>query len=296
MAQPQPEPKSTSWRDRYPVHPSADVFPMMNDDELNTLTDDIKARGLQSPITFYQDPYSKKDILLDGRNRLEALDRAGIDVNTLSFTWRETRTHIDPASYVISKNIHRRHLTKEQRAELIVKTIEAAKNDQATVARSFSPTVGKRGGSTKDPVLEQSVTEAAKHGISKRTVKRARAKLQGKPPTPRSTPPRAAARHAQERREAERLRDETVARAARFMAGAADAVTTAQDLRTRIERLMREARLRPAERKAQRDLALRVIDVGYKALARELHPDAGGSPDAMARLNVVRDHLKRYAS
>lgn len=49
------------------------------------------------------------------------------------------------------------------------------------------------------------------------------------------------------------------------------------------------------EREAQRTLALRLIDIGYKVLAKELHPDAGGSKDAMARLHIVRDRLKSHA-
>jgi hypothetical protein len=38
------------WRDKYKVHPAADVFPMLSDDELAKLGEDIKANGLQSPI------------------------------------------------------------------------------------------------------------------------------------------------------------------------------------------------------------------------------------------------------
>jgi hypothetical protein len=49
---------------------------------------------------------------------------------------------------------------------------------------------------------------------------------------------------------------------------------------------------RAEEREAQRKLALQLIDIGYKALASKLHPDKGGSRDAMARLNAVRDRLK----
>jgi hypothetical protein len=49
------------------------------------------------------------------------------------------------------------------------------------------------------------------------------------------------------------------------------------------------------ERDAQRKLALQLIDIGYKALATKLHPDKGGSRDAMARLNQVRDRLKQHA-
>jgi hypothetical protein len=49
---------------------------------------------------------------------------------------------------------------------------------------------------------------------------------------------------------------------------------------------------RTEEREAKRKLALRVINTGYKVLAAELHPDHGGSQEAMALLNKVRDELR----
>jgi hypothetical protein len=49
------------------------------------------------------------------------------------------------------------------------------------------------------------------------------------------------------------------------------------------------------EREAERKLAMQLIDIGFKALASKLHPDKGGSRDAMSRLNRVRDRLKQHA-
>jgi hypothetical protein len=149
--------------------------------------------------------------VLDGRNRLEALTRLGVrlpspanprefiklprGLEDIAFVVANDdcsapQVH-DPAEFVIGANIRRRHLSKEERAELIVKTIAAGrvKINRATVARSFNPTSGKKGGSTKDAVLAQAVTEAQKHGISKRTVQNARAKIQGKTPAPRKPSP-----------------------------------------------------------------------------------------------------------
>jgi hypothetical protein len=48
-----------------------------------------------------------------------------------------------------------------------------------------------------------------------------------------------------------------------------------------------------AERKAERKLVAQLIDAGYRSLASKLHPDKGGSPDAMSRLSRVRDQVKR---
>jgi hypothetical protein len=224
VAQPDsPTPAEKSWRDVYRVHPCADVFPMMNDTEIDALAADINAHGLQQCVVLWQDPKAptKKPayFVLDGRNRLDALARLGIEIPSPDdpremvdlpggqlvcvFEIANDRNHwqspqvVDPAEFVIGANIRRRHLTKEQQAELIVKTIAAGDpNDRATVARSFSPRSGKKGGSTKDRVLAKAVSEAQKHGISKRTVQNARAKLQGKQPAPRkkigvsATPPK----------------------------------------------------------------------------------------------------------
>jgi hypothetical protein len=41
------------------------------------------------------------------------------------------------------------------------------------------------------------------------------------------------------------------------------------------------------ESKLERDIALRLIKIGYNVLSKELHPDRGGSREAMSRLNKV---------
>ena len=66
--------------------------------------------------------------------------------------------------------------------------------------------------------------------------------------------------------------------------------------RVNVTRLADERQSRDDEIKLHRELALQVIDLGYRALATRLHPDAGGSRDAMARLNTVRHELKEFAA
>lgn len=58
---------------------------------------------------------------------------------------------------------------------------------------------------------------------------------------------------------------------------------------------IQERQARDDEIKVHRDLAAELIDLGYRALATKLHPDRGGTKDAMARLNRVRDELKQLA-
>jgi hypothetical protein len=63
-----------------------------------------------------------------------------------------------------------------------------------------------------------------------------------------------------------------------------------------VEAVAQETQTRTHEVKLHRDLALELIDIGYKALATRLHPDRGGSRGAMTRLNRVRDELREVAA
>lgn len=56
-----------------------------------------------------------------------------------------------------------------------------------------------------------------------------------------------------------------------------------------------EKQTRADEVQLHRDIALELIDIGWKAMATRLHPDHGGSKEAMARLNRVRAELKGVA-
>lgn len=56
-----------------------------------------------------------------------------------------------------------------------------------------------------------------------------------------------------------------------------------------------EKQTREDELRLHREIALELVDIGWKALATKLHPDRGGSKDAMRRLNRVREQLKGVA-
>jgi hypothetical protein len=94
-------------------HPVADLFSLMEGAEFDALVANIKAHGLQELIVIHE------DMILDGRNRYRACIKAGVEAAYRPFTGD------DPAAYVISTNIHRRHLTAKQKRELIAKLIKA---------------------------------------------------------------------------------------------------------------------------------------------------------------------------
>ncbi len=138
-----------SWRDVIKVHPAADLFPMMSPDELKALGEDIRKNGLTTPIVLWgvlKESWPHYS-LLDGRNRLDAMEAAGLslvddkgelnlDKGVLankhdivaSYRYEGLATvpsGIDPYDYVLSANLHRRHLTAEQKREIVAKMLKA---------------------------------------------------------------------------------------------------------------------------------------------------------------------------
>jgi hypothetical protein len=87
------------------IHPAAALFPMMPDDELAQLADDIKKNGLIHPIIK-----DDKEQVVDGRNHLAACDIAGVEP-----TFESLNGH-DPLAFIASANLQRRNLSKGQQA------------------------------------------------------------------------------------------------------------------------------------------------------------------------------------
>src|SRR5215471_7376976 len=68
-------PSRKSWRDALPIHPAAELFPPMSSDELRELGADIvKKNGLVAPIALWRRNPNEPLQLLDGRNRLDAIE------------------------------------------------------------------------------------------------------------------------------------------------------------------------------------------------------------------------------
>lgn len=99
----------------YELHPLCTLFPRLDADAFAALVEDIRANGLREPITLHD------GMILDGGNRYRACLEAGVEPSFQNFAG----DHI--ASYVLSANLHRRHLTAGQRASIVSSVADFAK-------------------------------------------------------------------------------------------------------------------------------------------------------------------------
>lgn len=101
----------------YRPHPLADIFPLMSGEEFVSLKADIKAHGLREPIWTYD------GMILDGRNRFKACQEVGVKPEFREYAGN------DPAAFVVSLNLKRRHLNESQRAMVAAKLANVTKSD-----------------------------------------------------------------------------------------------------------------------------------------------------------------------
>lgn len=101
-------------------HPLANLFPLIEGKAFDDLVEDIRINGLLERIVIYE------GMILDGRNRYRAGIAAGrIDVDAPAHNGIGMQQWCilylpefegDPLSWVLSKNLHRRHLDESQRS------------------------------------------------------------------------------------------------------------------------------------------------------------------------------------
>src|SRR5215471_13367851 len=93
----------------YEPHPLSAMFPPLSEEDFGKLAADIKLHGLRQHIVLYQGK------ILDGNNRYRACSLAGIKPTFADFTGIDA----DARNYVISVNIHRRHLDPGTRKKIL---------------------------------------------------------------------------------------------------------------------------------------------------------------------------------
>lgn len=136
----------------FPLHPAAELFPVMDEAAFAALVADIAAHGQREPILILDGQ------VIDGRHRLRACEQLGLE----PLVRQVSADDGDPFGLVVSLNLHRRHLSEGQRAIIAARlaTLPHGRPDANAQICAF----------TQD--------EAAQHlKVSRRTVQHARAVL-----------------------------------------------------------------------------------------------------------------------
>ncbi len=137
-------PSSAAAAEGLPFHPLANLFPLIEGREFDDLVADIRINGLLEPIVTLD------GAILDGRNRYRAALAAGVLAHDGAIApggcWLETvdgdaasidvvDTNIsDPLTFVLSKNLSRRHLSESQRAMVAAKLATMRQGERTDLA------------------------------------------------------------------------------------------------------------------------------------------------------------------
>jgi hypothetical protein len=180
-----------NWRGFQQVHPAADDYELLGDDELKALAESIKDGGLRVPIQTRRVAGEERFYVIDGRNRLDAMEKVlGWQIVDEKGNWcgalaivpgakpnvqhKDNYTHEQIIAEIDDLNLHRRHLTESQRA-----MIAAKRRERAAEKKSFSEIsdkLSKRGrpeGRPSKGILEARRQEAKKMKVSESSVERA---------------------------------------------------------------------------------------------------------------------------
>ena len=122
----------------------ADLFPLLEGAGFGALVEDIRANGLRDPIIIHDD-----GSILDGRNRYRACDKAGVDPKF------KTYDGDDALAFVLSANLHRRHLDEGQRATVVSDALPDAMLGGEVISVSvLAQTGGSRDPNRRDYIVK----------------------------------------------------------------------------------------------------------------------------------------------
>jgi len=125
------------------AHKYATYFPPMPEEQFAELVADIKTNGLIEPITLFEGK------ILDGVHRFKACEEAKVKPEYVE--WADS----DALRWVLSKNLHRRHLTPAQKAMILIDSGLLSKEPLDTVTgRPSESRVSPSDFMTKDEASE----------------------------------------------------------------------------------------------------------------------------------------------
>jgi ParB-like chromosome segregation protein Spo0J len=149
------------------LDPGALLFPDLSSEQYAALKRDIKAHGLREAIWITRD-----GSLLDGRHRKRACNELGVKCPTRVYTGD------NPLAFVASLNLHRRHLTTRERAEVAAR-IATLSRGRPGAKRNPSNDGFKKGRRLQGAPRAAVTTKAAAKlmRVSTSSVERAKARL-----------------------------------------------------------------------------------------------------------------------
>ena len=151
----------------YQLHPLCTFFPRMDEVSFAALVADIKANGLNHPITLLD------GMILDGGNRYKACIEAGVMPRFVKYDGN------DPVRFVLSENLERRHLDAGQRAAIVATVTNwanAAKQGNATGNNQYQKV--ESGTNTN---FQKTADRAKESGVSEKTQRKADAVAKANP-------------------------------------------------------------------------------------------------------------------
>ncbi|AEP36205.1 ParB N-terminal domain-containing protein [Taylorella asinigenitalis] len=169
------------------THELCEIFPVIEGEEFYKLVDDIKVNGLLQPITLYHNK------ILDGRNRYRACVKAGVEPKYITYDGN------NPVAFVLSANLHRRHLKPSQTAVIVSKaqdwaTAHSHGGDRKSIGAKKSNTINSTwsendneksstiNSTWSDEIKTESIKDRANAaGVSKSTQQKADAVVKASP-------------------------------------------------------------------------------------------------------------------
>lgn len=141
---PRPEfPGGKNKEGKMQFHKVADIFPLLEGEEFDALTQDIRENGLLEPIWVHDDQ------IIDGRNRFRACEEAGVKPDFQAYRGTEEGL----ISFVVSLNLIRRHLSVGQRSALSVQLLPMLRKEakvRMLAGVKIDPTQKSAGGEARD--------------------------------------------------------------------------------------------------------------------------------------------------
>jgi len=110
----------------FAVHEAAELFPLFDDAAFDALVADIRDNGQMEPIIL-----DTEHRIIDGRNRARACERLNVRPVTKVYDGDNV------LQFVVSHNLHRRHLTDSQRAMIGAKLATRSPGYRTEIADHF---------------------------------------------------------------------------------------------------------------------------------------------------------------